>query len=184
MLLKEWDISFAINGETLINILKFCMEISTEVPIKFYKDRIFIHLKSPDSVQYAEIEINSNDVLDYDAGINGDPNRKGSDSIVKGGMFGDYKPVLIDIKGTIDEIESFAQKDDVVIIRIDTFYRRKIEFHCSDNVVIWAQLVDPSIVMKSIEKLPEIIRNVRNNPDVKKESVIIEPATFARICAI
>jgi hypothetical protein len=38
--------------------------------------------------------------------------------------------------------------------------------------------------MKSIEKLPEIIRRVRSDPNIKKASAIIEPATFARICAI
>ena len=184
--LKEWDVSFGINGEVLANILGFVTDINTDIPMKFYKDKIFIHLKSPDNIQYAEIEISSSDVLDYKPGLDGDPDRKDAKTIVKGakGTDEDYKPVLIDTKGTLEEITSFAQKDDIIVVRIDTFYYKRIEFHCPGNVVIWAQLVDPTTVMKSIEKLPEIIRRVRNDPKIAKASVIIEPATFARICAI
>ena len=181
--LKEYDVSFGINGEVLANILGFVTDINTDIPMKFYKDKIFIHLKSPDNIQYAEIEISSSDVLDYKPGLEGDPERKDAKMVVKGSD-GDYKPVLIDTKGTLEEITSFAQKDDIIVIRIDTFYYKRIEFHCPGNVVIWAQLVDPTIVMKSIEKLPEIIRRVRNDPKIAKASAIIEPATFARICAI
>ncbi len=181
--LKEYDISFGINGEVLANILGFVTDINTDIPMKFYQDKIFIHLKSPDNIQYAEVEISSSDVLDYKPGLEGDPNRKDAKNIIKG-TDGDYKPVLIDIKGTLDEITSFVQKDDIIIIRIDTFYYKRVEFHCPGNVVIWAQLVDPATVMKSIEKLPEIIRRVRNDPNIKKASAIIEPATFGRICAI
>lgn len=181
--LKNWDISFGINGEVLSNILEFVADINTDVPIKFYKDKIFIHLKSPDNIQYAEVEISSSDVLDYQPGLEGDSDRKDAKMIVKG-TDGDYKPVLVDIKGTLDEMSSFVQKDDIIVIRIDTSHYKRVEFHCPGNVVIWAQLVDPTTVMKSIEKLPEIIRKVRNDPNIKKASAIIEPATFARICAI
>lgn len=181
--LKEWDVSFGINGEVLANILGFVTDINTDIPIKFYQDKIFIHLKSPDNIQYAEVEISSSDVLDYKPGLDGDPERKDAKMVVKG-PDGDYKPVLIDIKGTLDEITSFVQKDDIIIVRIDTSYYKRVEFHCPGNVVIWAQLVDPTTVMKSIEKLPEIIRRVRNDPNIKKASAIIEPATFGRICAL
>ena len=181
--LKEYDISFGINGEVLANILGFTTDINTDVPMKFYQDKIFIHLKSPDNIQYAEVEISSSDVLDYKPGLEGDPNRKDAKMVVKG-TDGDCKHVLIDTKGTLEEITTFAQKDDIIIVRIDTFYYKRVEFHCPGNVVIWAQLVDPTTVMKSIEKLPEIIRRVRNDPNIKKASAIIEPATFARICAI
>jgi hypothetical protein len=182
--LKEYDISFGINGEVLSNILGFVTDINTDIPMKFYQDKIFIHLKSPDNIQYAEVEISSSDVLDYRPGLEGDPDRKDAKMVMKG-TDGDYKPVLIDTKGTLDEITSFAQKDDIIVVRIDTFYYKRVEFHCPGNIVIWAQLVDPTTVMKSIEKLPEIIRKVRNDPNIKKASAIIEPATFAnRICAI
>ncbi len=181
--LKEWDVSFAINGEILSNILGFVTDINTDIPMKFYQDKIFIHLKSPDNIQYAEIEISSSDVIDYRPGLEGDSNRKDAKSITKG-PDGDYKGILIDSKGTLDEITSFAQKDDIIIVRIDTAHYKRIEFHCPGNMVIWAQLVDPTNVMKTIEKLPEIIRRVRNDPNIKKASAIIEPATFQKICII
>lgn len=183
--LKEWDVSFGINGEILSNILGFVTDINTDIPIKFYKDKIFIHLKSPDNIQYAEIEIGSSDVLDYRPGLDGDPDRKDAKSVIKGPEpDGDYKAILVDSKGLIDEITPFAQKDDIIIIRIDTSYYKRIEFHCPGSVVIWAQLIDPSSIMKSIEKLPEIIRRVRSDTKIKKASAIIEPATFAKICAM
>lgn len=182
-LLKEWDVSFGINGEVLINILGFMNDINAEVPLKFYKDRIFTHQKSTDNVQYAEVEISSQDIMDYKPNIDGDPARKDARSVFKH-PDGDYKGILIDVKGTVEEIQSFAQKDDVINVRIDTGYYKRIEFHCPGNVVIWAQLLEPTALLKSLEKLPDTIKKVRNNPDIKRASVIIEPATFTRICNI
>lgn len=182
-LLKEWDVSFGINGEVLINILSFMNDINGEIPIKFYPDRMFMHQKSTDNVQYAEVEISSQDVLDYKPGLEGDPNRKDARSIFKH-PDGDYKGILIDVKGTVEEIQSFAQKDDIINIRIDTTYYKRIEFHCPSNVTIWAQLLEPTALLKSLERLPDTIRRVRNDPNIKKASVIIEPQTFARICNI
>jgi hypothetical protein len=182
-LLKEWDVSFGINGEVLINILGFMNDINAEVPLKFYEDRIFTHQKSTDNVQYAEVEISSQDVMDYLPNVTGDPARKDARSVFQH-PDGNYKGVLIDVKGTVEEIQSFAQKDDVINIRIDTGYYKRIEFHCPGNVTIWAQLLEPTALLKSLEKLPDTIKKVRNNPDIKKASVIIEPATFTRICNI
>lgn len=182
-LLKEWDVSFGINGEVLLNILSFMNDINAEIPLKFYPDRIFMHQKSPDNIQYAELEISSQDVMDYKPNLEGDPNRKDAKSIFKG-PDGDFKGILVDMKGTVEEIQSFAQKDDIITVRVDTAYYKRIEFHCPGNVVIWAQLLEPTALIKSLEKLPEIIKKVRNNPDIKKASVIIEPQTFNRICNI
>lgn len=182
-LLKEWDVSFGINGEVLINILGFMNDINSEIPLKFYEDRIFTHQKSTDNVQYAEVEISAQDVMDYKPNLEGDPGRKDAKSIFRH-PDGDYKGILIDVKGTVEEIQSFAQKDDIINVRIDTGYYKRIEFHCPGNVVIWAQLLEPTALLKSLEKLPDTIKKVRNNPDIKKASVIIEPATFTRICNI
>lgn len=182
-LLKEWDVSFGINGEVLINILGFMSDINGEIPIKFYSDRMFMHQKSSDNVQYAEVEISSQDVLDYKPNLDGDPNRKDAKSIFKH-PDGDFKGILIDVKGTVEEIQSFAQKDDIINVRIDTGYYKRIEFHCPSNVTIWAQLLEPTALLKSLEKLPDIIKKVRNDPNIKKASVIIEPQTFSRICNI
>jgi hypothetical protein len=182
-ILKEWDVSFGINGEVLLNILGFMNDINAEIPVKFYPDRIFMHQKSPDNIQYADLEISSQDVMDYKPNLEGDPNRKDAKSIFKGSD-GEFKGILVDMKGTVEEIQSFAQKDDIIVIRVDTTYYKRIEFHCPGNVVIWAQLLEPSALIKSLEKLPDIIRKVRNNQDIKKASVIIEPQTFNRICSI
>lgn len=183
-ILKEWDISFGINGEVLTNIMSFVSDINTDVLIKFFKDKIMVQLKSPDNIQYAEIEISSSDVLDYKPNIEGDPARKDAKSIMKNVDGEEFKAILVDIKGTIDEVASFAQKDDIVIMRIDSAYYKRCEFHCPGNVVIWAQLMDPTAALKTVEKLPGIIKGVRENPNIKKASAILEPATFQRICSI
>lgn len=183
-LLKEWDVSFGINGEVLINILSFISEINTEIPVKLYHDKIFMHQKSSDNVQYVEVEISSQDVIDYKVGLDGDPNRKDAKSISNDPSGEPFKGILIDIKGTVAELSTFAQKDDMITIRVDTTYYKRIEFHCPGNVVIWATLLEPTALIKSLEKLPEVIRKVRNNPEIKKASVIIEPQTFNRICNI
>lgn len=182
-ILKEWDISFGINGEVLTNIMSFISDINTDVLMKFYKDKIVAQLKSPDNIQYAEIEISSSDILDYKPNIEGSPERKDAKSVVKG-PDGDFKAILVDVKGTVDEISPFAQKDDLIVIRIDSSYYKRIEFHCPGNVVVWTQLLDPTAALKAVEKLPGIIKGVRENPNIKKASAIIEPATFQRICSI
>jgi hypothetical protein len=182
-LLKEWDISFGINGEVLINILSFMNDVNAEIPIKFYQDRIFTHQKSTDNVQYAEVEISSQDVTDYIPNLDGDPGRRDAKSVSKH-PDGDYKGILIDVKGMVGKIQSFAQKDDVISVRVDTGYYKRIEFHCPGNVTIWQQLLEPTALIKSLEKLPDTIKRVRNDPNIKKASVIIEPATFTRICNI
>ena len=182
-ILKEWDISFGINGEVLTNVMGFISDINTDVLIKFYADKIMIQLKSPDNIQYGEIEISSADILDYKPNIDGEPNRKDAKSVTKG-PDGDFKAILVDIKGTADEIAPFAQKDDLIVIRIDSSYFKRIEFHCPGNVVVWIQLSDPTAALKAVEKLPGIIKGVRENLNIKKASAIIEPATFQRICSI
>src|SRR3972149_1793906 len=181
-LLKEWDVSFSINGEVLLNVLSFMNDINTEIPIKFYPDRIFMHQKSADNIQYAELEISSQDVMDYKPNLEGDPNRRDAKSILKGPE-GEFKGILVDLKG-IEEIQAFAQKDDIIEIRVDTTYYKRIEIHCPSSVIMWAQLLEPTALIKSLERLPETIRRVRNNPEIKKASVIIEPQTFNRICSI
>lgn len=181
--LKEWDISFGINGEILSNIMNFISDINTDVLVKFYNDKILIPLKSPDNIQYAEIEIGSSDLLDYVPNIEGDSARKDAKSLMKGSD-GYFKGILIDMRGTKEEIEPFSQKDDLIVVRIDSYYYKRVEFHCPGNIVIWAQLMDPSAALKSVERLPDIIKGVRDNPNIKKASVIIEPATFSRICNI
>lgn len=176
--LKEWDISFAINGEMLINILNFVADVNTDIPMKFYKDNISIRLKSPDNVQYSEIDIISSDILDYMPNLDNIENKK---NIIKSSD-GDYKIILLDIKGTIDELEECVQRDNIVEIRIDTVKYKRIEFHCPGNIVIWSQLLDPTAVSRGVENLSEIVKRVRNDPNVKKSVAIIEPGTFIKIC--
>lgn len=182
-ILKEWDVSFAINSEVLVNILRFMTDINTDILFKFYEDRIIIHQKSPDNIQFGEVEISSEDILDYKPLITGDPNRKDAKFVLQSSE-GSYKAVLIDVRGTLDEIETFSSKNSVVIVRIDTFYYKRIEFHCSASTVVWAQLVDPAVVLKSVEKLPGVVKRVREDSSIEKAIVTVEPATFISICNI
>lgn len=186
--LKKWDISFEINGEVLKSILDYLVDINSEIPFKFYKEKIFIHQKSIDNIQYTEVEISANDVLDYSHGIPDDNESKAKiKSLViapEGSSEGDYKIILIDMKGILEELEPYIQKEGTIKIRIDTIYDKKIEFHCPNNITIWARLMDPGSAtgIKDLAKMPAMISKVRNDPNIKKAQVILEPSTFLNIC--
>lgn len=187
-ILKKWDVSFEINGEVLKSILDYLVDINSEIPFKFYKEKIFIHQKSVDNIQYTEVEISANDVLDYSHDIPDDNESKAKiKSIVRapeGSSEGDYKIILVDMKGTLEELEPYIQKEGTIKIRIDTIYDKKIEFHCPNSIIIWARLMDPGSAtgIKDLAKMPAIISKVRNDPNIKKAQVILEPSTFTNIC--
>lgn len=186
--LKKWDVSFEINGEVLKSVLDYLVDINFEIPFKFYNDKIFIHQKSVDNIQYTEIEINANDVLDYNHSIPDDAESKSKiKSLVRapdGSAEGDYKIILLDMKGTLEELDPYIQKEGTIKIRIDTIYDKKIEFHCPNNVIIWSRLMDPGSAtgIKDLARMPAIVSRVRNDPNIKKAQVILEPSTFANIC--
>ena len=166
-LLKEWDISFIINGEVLVNVLNFMYEVNHEIHIKFYADKALLLQKSSDNIQFATVEIHYGEFVEYI------PNLKE-----------EFKGILIDMNGTIEELISYASKDDAIEIRIDTVNSQMIEFHCFANLVIWTFLKDPEEVIRNTSRTLELIEKARNNPDIGKASIHIEPSTLVRICAL
>lgn len=255
-ILKDWDISFGINGEILTNILRFSVAINSDIPIRFYEDKIFSNFKSPDNILYTQITIQSNDVSDYKPGL-GDTGKTGKLNITYPMSKQEYHDHLDDLKANaikgiegIDDIEDMGalsmegiesdisdinpeetyeeyllrhnattmeenkniikdidnkpcklilfdgkvykdlerlvDKDDMVVVRIDTINKEKIgkriEFHVKGSI-IHATLIEPSqSLLKMLDSLPKIIGRVRNDPKIKKAVILLEAGTFARMC--
>lgn len=256
-ILKDWDISFGINGDILTNILRFSVAINSDIPIRFYEDKIFSNFKSPDNILYTQITIQSNDVSDYKPGL-GDTGKTGKLNItypmskqeyhdhlddlkanaIKGiegiddiedmgalsmeGIESDIsdinpeetyeeyllrhnattmeenkniikdidnrpcKLILFDARKVFKDLERLVDKDDRVVVRIDTINKEKIgkriEFHAK-GTIIHAALIEPDqSLLKMLDSLPKIIGRVRNDPKIKKAIILLEVGTFARMC--
>lgn len=185
-ILKEWDVEFSINQEVLYNILNYIYEINSDFVIKFYENRIFIQCTN--KIQYAEVCIHSNFVSGYKPGLEGYQNLHNDIHISEKGEYkGDqYKAVIVDFGGIKAMIKNVMDKDDLAIIRIDTSRTAIMEIIMAGGIRFWVQTVycTPEHPIKmAVEKLPDIIKRVRTNSDIKKAKVEIEPDTFARMCA-
>lgn len=180
-LLKDWDISFQMSGESLLNILEFCKEINLDVLFRFRKDGILMHQKSEDNTQYFEINIPWNDVRFYDVGID-DENTDGKE-VQKGTENKQEKLVLITIKKLISDLGNFIDRTKPVDIRIDTKTWKRMEFS-ANNTSVWTQMIDPSGIMKKIDKMPDIIAKQRAVPNVPVGIVSVEPLSIIQICKL
>jgi len=182
-LLKDWDISFQMSGESLLNILEFCKEINLDVLFRFRKDGILMHQKSEDNTQYFEINIPWNDVNFYDIGIEDED--IGNKEYKEGEQENKIKEklVLITIKKLISDLGNFVDKVKPVDIRIDTKVWKRMEFS-ANNTSVWTQMIDPSETMKKIDKMPDIIAKQRAVSGVPVGIVSVEPLSIIQICKL
>lgn len=175
---EQPNITFGINGEIVSSIFGFLTGINCDIPMKFEKDRIFIHLKAPDNVQYAQVEINSSGLLDYNPRLE----------------YGNTeKNIVVDTRRIglecIDKIINIVKTNIVVddgFVKVFIF-EDKIEFHLPGNIIVWAKLIkgkEMENTMKGVERLPALIKKTRSDPNIKKASVTIEQYWFDRICSI
>lgn len=182
------EISFTMNAEKLSNIFGYLKDINNEIPMIFLEDRIAIRQKSVDNVQYTEIEIGEKDITKYNPGLKHENKSRN---------------ILVDIsKVALDEINSMcsiATRETMDDMDRDTVRKqhnvdvkirsnKKIEFHCPGNVIVWARLLENEQYTKGIfehiNKMPEIIKKVRNNPDIKKSSVTMDSRMCNELCNI
>jgi len=171
--LTEWDISFDINVDVLSRFLSFLSDINTDIPIIFYRDRIVIRQKSSDSISFTEIEIEVADVMNYRPGLPEGKEAKDSD----------HKLVLIDGGELADEISSYAKGEDLINVKIDSKRLKKVEFACNEFKTWVALLVVPDFVSK-LDVTTRKIRENRSNSAFKGASMILEPESFNKICAL
>ena len=194
-LLKDWDISFQMSGESLLNILEFCKEINLDVLFRFRNDGILMHQKSDDNTQYFEINIPWNDVSFYDIGIDDDKDNEDKDNEeIKEGKREKIKEekqekkikeklVLITIKKLISDLGNFIDRTKPVDIRIDTKMWKRMEFS-ANNTSVWTQMIDPGEIIKKIDNMPEIIAKQRAVSSVSVGIVSIEPISLIQICKL
>jgi hypothetical protein len=173
-LLKEWDISFQISGESLLNILEFCKDINLDILFRFRKEEILIHQKSDDNTQYFEIVIPWNDVGFYNHGIeDGDTEEKKTKE----------KIVCINIKKLISDLGNFVDRTKPVDIKIDTKTWKRVEF-TANNTSAWVLMIDEKELAKKIEKMPEIMVKQRAALNVPTGIIQIEPTSLIQICKL
>lgn len=198
-IVEQPNITFVIDGKIMSNIFGFLIGINSEVPMKFEENRILMHLKSVDNIQYAQVEINASDLLDYNPMLE-------YGSTEKNILVDTIKTRLEKIDKIIDITTNILDQDinihdhysnyvhnkyenpnanTNVIVKV---FNNKIEFHLPGNVIIWADLIndkeDIEKTMKAIDKLPDLIKKVRNNSAITKSSATIQPMWLDRICNI
>lgn len=179
--LEKWDVEFSINQEVLGNILNYGKEINLGFLVKFYVDKILIQLKSPDHIQYTDINIPKEDISEYN------PELDKYRDLHKDSHGDMYKVIYVPDFGKAAGIVKNGQIDDIAMVRIDTITRSTIEFNMPGGFrfgLYAHSLTEEDPIKKAVERLPDIIDGVRNNPDIKVAQVIMEPATFNRLCKI
>jgi hypothetical protein len=188
--LKKWDVEFVMGAEIFYNIMDFMTELNTDVPMTFYPDKIVINVISYDTIQYGEIIIPKEDLVRYSSGL--DNNENGSSNNPKKV---DPKFVLVDMNDIIDEMGSNIDTGKPVKVRIDTKYMRRIEFYfgtgegdttfeSEGNTIIWGRLIDPSQVKAKLLGITGKIKSARENSNITRGVMALEPLTFAKIMSI
>ncbi|HEY9245285.1 MAG TPA: hypothetical protein VIO11_00410 [Candidatus Methanoperedens sp.] len=176
----DWDVRFQMSGKLFSEILSFLIEIESDVPFKFYKERIFINMAPYKKSLYTEVEIKK-DLLDsYDIkwGKNGDNKRDGDK----------YKLVIIDLKSMVKEIAKFVKDKKKITIKIDSLITMRAEFIIEDSKMIeelnvWRTLINPKdFNEKRVLELNQKISDLRNGGN--KAELILPHEIFERICTL
>lgn len=92
---------------------------------------------------------------------------------------------IIDAKGMeslLADLKKFKGKDALVEIRIDTKTKKRMELHLN-QVTLWIKIFKaPESLLENFLHLHDTVERVRNNSEIEKGIVKIEPESFADIC--
>jgi hypothetical protein len=174
----DWDVWFQMSGKLFSQILSFLKEIYSDVPFKFYKERILIQMVSDKKSLYTEVEIKK-DLLDsYEIkwGKNGENKRDGDE----------YKLVIIDLKGVIGEIGKFVKGGKKITVKIDSYETKQAEFiinkDLKEELRVWRTLIDPkNFNEKRVLEISEKISVLRSG---NKAELIMTHERFEKICTL
>lgn len=194
--LKKWDIEFSIGPDMLKNILDYMTSFRNEVNFKFFRDRIFIQARSTDNTQYTDVRIEAEGVNDYIVNIPEDiedryNNFSKEEQIsfrnISVNYEGAHKKVCVNMidksnNTPLNEISTFVGKN-LVKVRIDTLAEKKIEFSTQKGLYIWMRLMDPNNEdAKAVENMPNVVNKIRNDPNIGKAILTMEPGLFKKLC--
>lgn len=193
--LRKWDIEFDMGPEMLRSILEYAASFRHELYIKFFDKRMFIQSRSSDNTQYTDITIDDDGLQNYNPNIPEGMEEKytnftNDEKIKYRNIFitpeGPHKRVLlnlIDKSATtpMGELLMFLGKNPVKV-KIDTLVEKKVEFGLQRGMFIWWRLMDPnSEDTKAVENMPSVVNRIRNNPNIGKAILTMEPGLFKRI---
>ncbi len=160
--LKEWDISFLINGEILTNVLNYAGGLDQDIPIFFYEDRISIKVLDPTKASYATVDISKESVMDYQI----------------------KKPRAVILNWHItSEITSFVVKDSFVEVKLDTITMKKIQFKMG-AVTILSKLLAPTEIHYGYEKLEGKMKAWMDKNVNVTQNFIISTEVLSKICTL
>ena len=179
--LKKWDIEFVMGAEVFYNITDFLTEVNTDVPMRFFNDRILMNMFSPDNIQYAEVDIPKVVLTRYQ--YDGDGTEIGTDM----GTI-----ILVDMKILVEEFKNNIGMGSPVKVRVDTRGMKRIEFHFGANeadkdfvgeadTILWARLVDPEEINRKLSGMPEKVKKGRESSGTEKATLVFEPMTFQKL---
>lgn len=173
--LEKWDISFHMNLEIFKNVLSYIGSINVDVPIKFYKDKFLINLKSSDSISFSRIEFEISEGMEYDSGLG---NLGGHEKDEKDDI---SKLVYFDSTDLGDEIGSYGKGEDLISIRIDTKSMKKIEFTCNEFKT-WRPLLAIPDFLAKLDRTIGNIQAAREDKNRNGAFMVLEPEAFQKIC--
>lgn len=187
------EIGFTMDAGKLSNIFGYLTDINCEIPMTFFEDKIEMHQKSVDNIQYTEINIGEKDLIAYNPGLK--HGNKYMNILIGTKLFDGRGMIELDqIDNMCDIATGYNRcRDDRDAVRrqynVDVRVKpleKKIEFHLPGNVIIWAKLFENEQYVNSefekLCKMPELVRNVRSDPNIKKSSVTMDSEMFDRLC--
>lgn len=169
--LENWDISFFMNGEVLVNILSYVNMLDYEIPTFFYKDKIRIQCIDTTKVSYTRIDIPNDNLLEYKICDKND--EKPNDDV----------PLSVIIDGRIiSEIAPFVGKDNYVEVKIDTKHRRSIQLTVLGLTVITRLIAEQKNKggIERFNKMDSIIKSFETVPG--KVSYVVGTQVLNNIC--
>jgi len=186
---EKWDIGFDINAEILGNVMGFMGPFNDDVPIKFFADKLSIRQTNNANVAYTEIDVSIGKLQNYDANIGEkeiNRSKVGSGSGSESGSGGDepYKLVMISASDITDEVLSYVTKESLVTIKIDSIYRKTIQFSTPGGFSVWTKLLDTSQELKRLDSVRTIIGKVRSNINIPKAVLTFDAETFKKMCVL
>ena len=174
---EKWDIGFDINAEILGNIMGFMGPFNDNVPIKFFADRLSIRQTNEAKVAYVEIDIPQHKLQNYEVNIGNIE----SDDKSKGEP---HKLVMMSASDVTDEVLSYVTKESMITVRIDSKYRKSIQFSTSGGYSVWTRLIDLGDEVKRLDTVRLMIDRVRNNSSFPKAVLTFDADTFKKMCIL
>ncbi len=167
--LKDWNIEFKTNSKYFTEVMSYLEKIGRYIPFQFNENGLTIRDFDSENSHWTS--------LTFQAGEEPSSGFVLSEYKFNSGDDKDYKLVLMDIVGFAERASKFPERNEVVVVRIDTIKTMRAEF-VFKNLIMRCELMNPSYLV--LPKWPEIM-SVSNKG---KTSFTVNNADFQRMCGM